>query len=100
MSLEISTKKEDSKATVSLTGRLDTVTAPELEKELEALYPEISELVLDMEKSDYVSSAGLRVILKAQKTMSPKGSMVLAHVDDNIMEIFEITGFVDFLTIQ
>lgn len=100
MSLEISTKKEDSKATVSLTGRLDTVTAPELEKELEALYPEISELVLDMEKSDYVSSAGLRVILKAQKAMSPKGSMVLTHVDDNIMEIFEITGFVDFLTIQ
>jgi anti-sigma B factor antagonist len=100
MSLEISTKKEDSTATVSLTGRLDTVTAPELEKELEALYPEISELVLDMEKSDYVSSAGLRVILKAQKTMSQKGSMVLTHVDDNIMEIFEITGFVDFLTIQ
>lgn len=100
MSLDIATKKDDSKAVVSLVGRLDTVTAPELEKELDQLYPDISELVLDMDQSDYVSSAGLRVILKAQKTMNQKGSMVLTHVQDSIMEIFEITGFIDFLTIE
>ncbi len=100
MSLDIATKKDDSKAVVSLVGRLDTVTAPELEKELDQLYPEISELVLDMDQSDYVSSAGLRVILKAQKTMNQKGSMVLTNVQDSIMEIFEITGFIDFLTIE
>ena len=100
MSLDIATKKDDSKAVVSLVGRLDTVTAPDLEKELDQLYPEISELVLDMDQSDYVSSAGLRVILKAQKTMNQKGSMVLTHVQDSIMEIFEITGFIDFLTIE
>lgn len=100
MSLDIATKKDDSKAVVSLVGRLDTVTAPELEKELDQLYPEISELVLDMDQSDYVSSAGLRVILKAQKIMNQKGSMVLTNVQDSIMEIFEITGFIDFLTIE
>lgn len=100
MSLDIATKKNDSKAVVSLVGRLDTVTAPELEKELDQLYPEVTELVLDMDQSDYVSSAGLRVILKAQKTMNRKGSMVLTHVQDSIMEIFEITGFIDFLTIE
>ena len=99
MSLNIE-KKIAENTLVSLTGRLDTTTAPELEAVLDELMPEAKELVFDLESLEYISSAGLRVILKAQKTMNQKGNMKLIHVPDSVMEVFDITGFADFLTIE
>ena len=86
--------------TLIVSGRLDTQTAPELENELEAVLPGIKELTFDMTNLEYVSSAGLRVILKAQKAMNMQGSMKLTGVNDSIMEVFDITGFLDILTIE
>ena len=85
---------------IVIVGRLDTTTAPELEKEIDAIASNVNELVLDMAGLEYVSSAGLRVILKAQKLMNAKGSMKLIGVNDSIMEVFDITGFLDILTIE
>lgn len=85
---------------VTLEGRLDTTTAPQLEAELKASLDGITELDLDFEKLEYLSSAGLRVILAAQKTMNKQGSMVVRHVNETIQEVFEVTGFVDILTIE
>ena len=87
-------------ATFVVVGRLDTQTAPELEKELDNAISNIKELTFDMTGLEYISSAGLRVILKAQKIMNAKGSMKLIGVNDNIMEVFDITGFLDILTIE
>lgn len=86
--------------TLVLSGRLDTITAPQLEAELEKILPDSVALVLDMANLEYISSAGLRVILKAQKTMNTKGTMKLIHVGESIMEVFDITGFSDFLNIE
>lgn len=86
--------------TVSLEGRLDTTTAPQLEESLRESMTGISELILDFKDLEYISSAGLRVLLSAQKNMAKQGSMKLIHVSDVIMEIFEVTGFVDILTIE
>ena len=86
--------------TLIVSGRLDTQTAPELENELDATLPGVKELVFDMTNLEYVSSAGLRVILKAQKAMNAQGSMKLTGVNDSIMEVFDITGFLDILTIE
>lgn len=83
-----------------LSGRLDTVTAPQLEAELEKILSDSDALVLDMANLEYISSAGLRVILKAQKAMNTKGTMKLIHVGESIMEVFDITGFSDFLNIE
>lgn len=83
-----------------LSGRLDTVTAPQLETELEKILSNSDTLVLDMANLEYISSAGLRVILKAQKVMNTKGTMKLIHVGESIMEVFDITGFSDFLNIE
>ena len=99
MSLKIEKKASDLD-TLVLIGRLDTVTAPELEAELEKILPNTNALVLDMEKLEYISSAGLRVILKAQKAMNTQGTMKLIHVGESIMEVFDITGFSDFLNIE
>ena len=99
MSLKIEKKASDLD-TLVLIGRLDTVTAPELEAELEKILPNTNALVLDMEKLEYISSAGLRVILKAQKEMNTKGTMKLSHVGESVMEVFDITGFSDFLNIE
>ena len=85
---------------ISLEGRLDTMTAPELEAELKASLDSVSELIIDMKKLDYVSSAGLRVLLSAQKVMMKKGGMKVIHVNNTVMEIFEVTGFSDILTIE
>ena len=84
---------------ILLEGRLDTVSAPELEQVLKELLPGLTELTLDFEKLDYISSAGLRVLLSAQKAMNKQGSMTVTHVNETIMEIFEVTGFSDILTI-
>ena len=86
--------------TLKIIGRLDTTTAPELETAVDACAAGIKELVLDCAALEYVSSAGLRVILKAQKMMSAQGSMKLTHVNETIMEVFDITGFADILTIE
>ncbi|MCQ2453096.1 MAG: STAS domain-containing protein [Clostridia bacterium] len=85
---------------MALEGRLDTVTSPKLEKELSTSLNGIKELVFDFAKLEYVSSAGLRVLLTAQKVMNTQGSMKVCHVNENIMEVFEITGFADVLTIE
>ena len=86
--------------TLIVSGRLDTQTAPELEKELDSILSGLKELTFDMTNLEYVSSAGLRVILKAQKAMNAQGSMKLIGVNDSIMEVFDITGFLDILTIE
>ncbi len=85
---------------LSLEGRLDTTTAPQLEAALGQSLDGISRLELDFDKLEYLSSAGLRVILAAQKVMNKQGKMVIRHVNETIMEVFEVTGFVDILTIE
>ena len=92
--------QEGSSLTVALEGRLDTVTAPQLEGELRTAVNGISELILDLAALDYISSAGLRVLLSAQKVMNRQGSMTIRNVKPEIMEIFEVTGFVDILNIE
>lgn len=85
---------------VSLNGRLDTTTAPQLEKELDQVLTSAKGLVFDFSGLEYISSAGLRILLKSQKAMNKQGTMKLKNVSDDIKEIFEITGFLDFLTIE
>ena len=87
-------------ATLKIIGRLDTSTAPELEAAIDGCIAGIQELVLDCSALEYVSSAGLRVILKAQKLMNAQGNMKLTHVNETIMEVFDITGFADILNIE
>lgn len=91
---------EQKRLTLALAGRLDTVTAPGLEQELNASLDAIDSLTLDFSNLNYISSAGLRVLLKAQKLMKEKGSMKVIGVNETIMEVFEITGFTDILTIE
>ena len=98
--LNITKNTNASELTVSLTGRLDTTTAPELEKELTASLDGVTTLVIVMTALDYISSAGLRVLLSAQKTMNKQGEMKVVHVGETIMEIFEVTGFSDILIIE
>ncbi len=98
--MNISKTAEGSKLTLSIEGRLDTTTAPDLELLLNNSLDGISELVFDFEHLDYLSSAGLRVLLSAQKRMNKQGSMKLLHVNETVKEVFDITGFADFLTIE
>lgn len=98
--MEIIKNLDGSKLNIALEGRLDTSTAPALEEELKASLDGITDLVLDFEKLEYISSAGLRVVLSAQKTMTKQGQMKLVNVNEEVMEVFEITGFVDILTIE
>lgn len=81
-------------------GRLDTTTAPQLEAELKQSISGVEKLVLDFAELEYLSSAGLRVILSAQKVMNKQGSMIVKNVNETISEIFEVTGFVDIITIE
>ena len=97
MSLKIEKKNAE---ILSLVGRLDTMTAPELETEISAMLPTVQSLTLDMEKLDYISSAGLRVILKTQKALEKKSGLKITHVPEAVREVFDITGFSDFLTIE
>lgn len=87
-------------AELKVVGRLDTATAPALEAAIDGCTDSARELVLDFEGLEYISSAGLRVLLKAQKKMSVQGSMKLRNVNDTIMEVFDITGFADILTVE
>jgi anti-sigma B factor antagonist len=95
------TKKENGKALeIALEGRLDTMTAPELENELHTSLENADSLVLDFEKLNYISSAGLRVLLSAHKIMSGKGGMKVTNVNEIVREVFDVTGFSDILTIE
>ena len=98
--LNITKNLEDTKLTVYLEGRLDTTTAPQLEESMKESINNVTELIMDFEKLEYISSAGLRVMLSCQKIMSKQGSMKVIHVSDLIKEIFEVTGFIDILTIE
>ena len=98
--MTITMNKEDSALTVALEGRLDTTTAPQLEKELSGQLDGVKELSMDLEKLDYISSAGLRVLLSTQKIMNKQGKMTIRNVKSEIMEVFEVTGFVDILSIE
>lgn len=86
--------------TIALNGRLDTTTAPQLEAELKRSVSGVEKLVLDFSALEYLSSAGLRVLLAAQKVMNKQGEMIVKHVNETIAEIFEVTGFSDILTIE
>ncbi len=98
--LNIKKTLDGSKLTVALEGRLDTSTAPQLEEDLKSSIGGVSELLMDFSGLEYISSAGLRVLLSAQKIMNKQGSMKLTGVNDVIREIFDVTGFSDILTIE
>ena len=86
--------------TIALEGRLDTITSPELEKTLQEALPGVETLTMDFEKLEYISSAGLRVLLSAQKIMAARGGMKVRNVNELVNEVFEVTGFSDILTIE
>ena len=98
--MTINKNLNDKTLTLKIVGRLETTTAPALEEAIDTSLSGVEELVMDMEQLEYVSSAGLRVILKAQKVMNAQGTMKVVHVNETIMEVFDITGFVDILTIE
>ena len=92
--------RNGSELTISLDGRLDTTTAPELDQVLKESLDEITSLIFDLEKLVYISSAGLRSLLVSQKTMNKKGSMKIRNANSSILEVFTVTGFSDILTIE
>ena len=98
--MTINKQKNGSALTIALEGRLDTTTAPDLEKEIKSGLDGVTEMIMDFASLDYISSAGLRVLLSAQKLMSKQGSMKVTHVNEMVMEVFEVTGFADILTIE
>jgi len=98
--MTITKKLENTTLTLSVSGRLDTTTAVELENALNESLGGVTSLILDLSELAYMSSAGLRVVLKAQKTMNAQGEMKVVNVNEVIMEVFEITGFADILTIE
>ncbi len=92
--------KNENELTLAVSGRLDTTTAPELEKVIKESLNGITSLIFDFENLEYISSAGLRVLLSAQKIMNGNGSMKIVHVNEMISEIFEVTGFSEILTVE
>ncbi len=98
--MKINKTKDGNKLTIALTGRLDTITAPELENELTGSLEGVTDLIFDFTDLEYISSAGLRILLLAHKTMLTKGTMKVIHINEIISEIFEVTGFADVLTIE
>ena len=98
--MTIQKTKEGSALNIALEGRLDTVTAPDLETELKKEMSDAESLVLDFSKLYYISSAGLRVLLSAHKTMAGKKGMKITHVNEIVQEVFDVTGFADILTIE
>lgn len=96
----INKELDGDKLAISLEGRLDTLTAPELEKELKDNLADVKNLVVDFKNLEYISSAGLRVLLFAHKQMLNQGSMVIRNVSESVMEVFDVTGFSDLLNIE
>ena len=97
--MEIVKNLEDGKLTMAVSGRLDTTTAPDLEQELKESLEGVGDLVFDFSNLEYISSAGLRVLLSTQKIMNRQGSMTVTGVNDMVMDVFEVTGFTEILTI-
>ena len=97
--LNITSEKNGRTVTAKLEGRIDTKTSPELDKSLKELLQDTDEIILDMEKIEYISSAGLRVLLSTQKQLGKKDAMKIIHANDVVMDIFEITGFSQVVTI-
>ena len=98
--MNIEKNRQNNQLNVALEGRLDTASAPEFETVVRNELAGVETLVIDMKKLQYTSSAGLRIILFAQKTMNKQGKMILRNVSDDVMEVFEMTGLVDLLTIE
>ncbi len=98
--MEIEKKLNADELTVIVDGRLDTTTAPQFEDEVRSSLDNIKTLVFDFEKLEYISSAGLRVLLAMQKIMNKQGSMIVKNVNETVMDVFDVTGFVDILTIE
>ena len=98
--MTIEKKLNGTELTVAILGRLDTTTAPQLEAALKESFAGVTKLVMDFAELSYLSSAGLRVLLQAQKTMNKQGEMIIKNVNETINEIFEVTGFIDILTIE
>lgn len=98
--LNTDVKKDDDKLVISLKGRLDTTTAPQLEEVINNSISGATQLTFNMEKLEYISSAGLRVLLSSQKIMNKQGTMIVKNVSEEVQEIFEVTGFSDIFTIQ
>lgn len=98
--MEITKTLEGTKLTMRISGRLNTTTAPQLEDELMASRNEVTDIVMDLEGLTYISSAGLRVLLSTQKSLRGKGTLVIRNANPEILAVFEMTGFVDFLTIE
>ena len=98
--MTINQKREDEKLTIKIDGRIDTITAPELEAFINDNIAGVKELVFDLSDMEYTSSAGLRVFLLTQKKMAGQGEMIIENVQSDVMEVFEITGFSDFLTFR
>ena len=98
MTIEI--KKNTNEVTIAVAGRLDTITAPVLEKRIDEIIEGVQCLILDMSRLEYISSAGLRVLLGAQKKIRKSGEMKLTGVCEEVMEVLEMTGFADILTIE
>ena len=98
--MKINKRSEGSMLTIYIEGRLDTSTSPELSKELDSSLEGVTQLVFDFTLLEYISSSGLRVLLAAQKAMNGKGTMIVKNVSELVMEVFEITGFTDILTIE
>jgi len=98
--MKINQTKNGTECTIALEGRLDTITAPELEKVLKETLDGVTGLIFDFSELEYISSAGLRVLLSAQKAMAKQGEMKVTHVGEVIKEIFEVTGFSEILTVE
>lgn len=98
--MTISKKLDGTTLTVALDGRLDTTTAPDLEQEMKTSLEGVKTLIFDFEKLEYISSAGLRVLLSTQKVMNKQGEMKVTKVNETVSEVFEVTGFSDILTIE
>ncbi|MCR4652851.1 MAG: STAS domain-containing protein [Eubacterium sp.] len=98
--MKLNTQVNGSSATISVTGRLETMTAPQLESAIKKILPDADDLTLDLAGLEYISSAGLRVLLSSQKAFNKKKGMKLIHACDEVMEVFEVTGFTEILTIE
>ena len=98
--MTISKNQEGNAVELTLSGSLDTTTAPQLEAEIQQISGDVTELAFDLAQLEYISSAGLRALLQAQKLMNKQGTMVVRHANETVMEVFEITGFSDMLTIE
>ena len=98
--MEITQSVDGAIATLAVKGKINTATAPQLNEAVEALLGQMDQIVFDFAELEYLSSAGLRVLLAAQKVMNKQGKMIIKNVNDTINEIFEVTGFIDILTIE